>query len=53
MMPMKNKEYIVNDKLLPYFGEIPLSEISAPMIRRWQNELISKGLRILYICLFD
>ena len=46
---MKNKEYIVNDKLLPYFGEIPLSEISAPMIRRWQNELISKGYEPTYL----
>ncbi|MFR7390333.1 MAG: N-terminal phage integrase SAM-like domain-containing protein [Blautia faecis] len=41
---MKQKEYVMNDKVLPYFGKTPINEITAPMIRKWQGELIEKGL---------
>ena len=31
---MKQKEYVMNDKILPYFGKTPINEITAPMIRK-------------------
>ena len=46
---MKQKEYIVKDKLLPYFGKTPINEISAPMIRKWQGELLQKGFKPTYL----
>ena len=35
------KQYVINKKLLPYFGKLPLCEITPAAIRKWQNELIS------------
>ena len=35
------KQYVINKKLLPYFGKLPISEITPAVIRKWQNELIS------------
>lgn len=35
-----SKEYIINDKLLPYFGNMPMNAIEAKDIIRWQNILI-------------
>ena len=46
---MRQKEYLVKDKLLPYFGETPLSEISVPMIRKWQGEMLEKGFSPTYL----
>ncbi len=40
---MKQKEYVMNDKVLPYFGSTPINEITAPMIRKWQGEMMEKG----------
>lgn len=36
----RNKEYIINDKILPYFGDRNLSEIDATDVMKWQNELL-------------
>lgn len=35
----------MNDKVLPYFGNTPISEITAPMIRKWQGEMLQKGIQ--------
>lgn len=35
------KQYVINKKLLPFFGSIPLSQITPAHVRKWQNELIS------------
>lgn len=35
------KRYIINNKLLPYFGKMPVSQITPAHVRKWQNELIS------------
>lgn len=43
------KEYIFNDKILPYFGKTPLNEITAPKIRKWQGEMIAKGFKPTYL----
>lgn len=34
------KKNIVESKILPYFGDKPVSEISAVDVRRWQNNLM-------------
>ena len=36
-----HKEYIINGKLLPFFGKLSMSQITPAIIRKWQNELIS------------
>lgn len=46
---MRNKEYIVKDKIFPYFGTTPLNEITAPKIRKWQAELMDKGYKPTYL----
>ena len=46
---MKQKEYVMNDKVLPYFGEMPINEITAPMIRKWQGEMMEKGFKPTYL----
>jgi len=38
---LNNKHYIIDLKILPYFKDIPINEIDATMVRKWQNELIS------------
>ena len=38
----KTKEYIVNTKILPYFGKIKMNEITSITIIHWQNELMEK-----------
>ena len=45
---MKQKEYVMNDKVLPYFGKTPINEITAPMIRKWQGEMMEKGFKPTY-----
>ena len=42
---MKQKEYVMKDKVLPYFGNMPINAITAPMIRKWQGEMIDKGFK--------
>ena len=36
-----HKEYIINTKLLPYFGKMQLNEITVTTVRQWQNTLIT------------
>lgn len=35
------KQYIIEKKLLPFFGKIPISQITPVLVRKWQNELTS------------
>lgn len=35
------KQYIINKKLLPFFGKLPVSQITPAHVRKWQNELLS------------
>ena len=46
---MKQKEYVMNDKVLPYFGKTLINEITAPMIRKWQGEMMEKGFKPTYL----
>ena len=38
---MENKRFIINGKLLPYFGNLKVCDIDTIKVRKWQNELIS------------
>ena len=38
---MENKRFIIEKKLLPYFGKQKICDIDTIKIRKWQNELIS------------
>lgn len=46
---MQTKENIVNLKILPYFGHMKVTDIKAPHIREWQNEMINKGYKETYL----
>ena len=35
------KQYVINSKLLPFFGKLAVSEITPATVRKWQNELTS------------
>lgn len=38
---MENKRFIIEKKLLPYFGRLRVCDIDTIKVRKWQNELIS------------
>ena len=46
---MRTKKYIVELKILPYFGKKRVNDITAADIRQWQNELIKKGYSPTYL----
>lgn len=46
---MENKHYIIDLKILPYFGRKKMNEIKAGDIRKWQNMMISKGYAPTYL----
>ncbi len=35
------KQYVINKKLLPFFGKMTVSEITPAHVRKWQNGLIA------------
>lgn len=37
---MRNKQYIIDLKVLPYFKNMRVSDNKAATIRKWQNELM-------------
>ena len=46
---MRTKKYIVELKILPYFGDKRVNHITAADIRQWQNELIKMGYSPTYL----
>lgn len=38
---MENKRFIIEGKLLPYFGNLKVCDIDTIRIRKWQNEMLS------------
>lgn len=36
-----NKEQLINTKILPRFGNLPISKINISTVRKWQNEIIT------------
>mgnify|MGYP003294674072 CR=1 FL=1 len=46
---MATKKYIVDLKVIPYFGQRKISEITAADIRKWQNALLKQGYSQTYL----
>jgi len=46
---MKNKRYMMEQHIIPYFGNKMMSEISASQIIQWQNEMQTKGFSESYL----
>ncbi len=46
---MRTKKYIIDLKILPYFGQKSMSDIKASDIRTWQNTLLKKGYSATYL----
>ncbi|MDK6940968.1 site-specific integrase [Aerococcus sp. UMB8487] len=45
----ENKENIITSKILPFFGNLPLREIKAKHVVKWQNEMRLKGYTPTYL----
>lgn len=35
------KQYVIDKKLLPFFGKLPVSQITPANVRKWQNKLMA------------
>lgn len=46
---VRSKDYIVELKILPYFGEKKIVDITAADVRRWQNEIMKNGYAPTYL----
>lgn len=46
---VRTKDYIVELKVLPYFGNKKIADITAADIRRWQNSLMRQGYSQTYL----
>jgi len=46
---MRSKKYIIDLKILPYFGKRSINSITPSDIRKWQNELMQKGYAQTYL----
>lgn len=46
---MRTKKYIMEMKILPYFGEKRISEITPADVRQWQNILMQEGYAETYL----
>ena len=46
---LRTKRYIIDLKVLPYFGKMKMNEIKATDIRKWQNELMQQDYAPTYL----
>jgi integrase len=46
---LKNKKYMMEQHIIPYFGNKMMSEITASHIIQWQNEMKTKGFSEAYL----
>lgn len=46
---IENKKYLIDLKILPFFGKLPINTIKATHIRKWQNELLQKDYAPTYL----
>ena len=46
---MRTKKYIIDLKILPYFGQKSMNDIKASDVRAWQNTLLKKGYSETYL----
>lgn len=45
----RNKRYMMNKYVIPYFGSLKVNEITSVQITKWQNEMYSLGLSESYL----
>ena len=46
---LRSKKYIIDLKVVPYFGKLQMSKIKAADIRKWQDTLIKQGYAATYL----
>ena len=46
---LRTKKYIIEQKILPFFGKKSINSIKAADIRKWQTELMSQGYAETYL----
>lgn len=46
---LRTKKYIIDLKILPFFGKKSINSITTADIRKWQNELIAQGYSQTYL----
>ncbi len=46
---MQTKRYIIDIKILPYFAQKKINEITPVDVRKWQNELLKQNYKPTYI----
>ena len=46
---IENKRWTVEHKVLPYFGKLPLCEITPAAVRKWQSEMMGAGYSGTYL----
>lgn len=46
---MRTKKYIIDLKVLPFFGKLKMNEIKTADIRKWQNELMQQDYAETYL----
>jgi hypothetical protein len=46
---LKNKRYMMEQHIIPYFGDKMVSEITASQMIQWQNEMQTKGYSESYL----
>ncbi len=46
---LRTKKYIIDLKILPFFGAKSMNKITAADVRKWQNKLISQGYSQTYL----
>lgn len=46
---MQGKENVVNLKILPYFGNMKVTDIKSTHVREWQNEMLKLGYKETYL----
>jgi len=46
---IRTKDYIVELKIMPYFGKLKMSEITASDVRLWQNSLMNEAFSDTYL----
>lgn len=46
---MRTKQYVISDKILPYFGNRRINDITTADIRKWQSMLLASGYSQTYL----
>lgn len=46
---MQNKRYIIENRVLPFFKDLPVNQITPAHVRRWQSELLAAKLSPTYV----